>query len=178
MQFGSEDDQAMLENSLDPGFLRLTSGSSTVATVTSTIPASTLDIKGGAGNDVIIIGDIDNVIASRMVVDGQAGNDDLSAAPSRFAVSMTGGAGVDRMSGNNGNDTLLGGDDDDTLYGGSGSDTLLGEFGSDLVNGQGSNDLIAGGHGDGEAQTGDRLIGPESEIDENFIFTAAWIEEV
>jgi hypothetical protein len=55
---------------------------------------------------------------------------------------------------------------------------LLGEFGSDLVNGQGSNDLIAGGHGDGEAQSGDRIIGPESEIDENFIFTAAWIEEV
>jgi hypothetical protein len=55
---------------------------------------------------------------------------------------------------------------------------MLGEFGSDLVNGQGGVDRIAGSHGDGEAQSGDRLIGPASEIDENFSFTADWVEDI
>lgn len=145
MQFGSEDDQAMLENSLDPGFLRVTSGSSTVAAVTSTIPASTLDIKGGAGNDVIIIGDIDNVIASRMVVDGQAGDDDLSAAPARFAVSMTGGDGGDTLWGSRGHDTLDGSGGDDWIFARAGNDIVTGGDGVDRMSGNNGNDTLSGG---------------------------------
>lgn len=145
MQFGSEDDQVMLENSLEDGFLRLTSGASTVAAVTSPIPASTLAINGGDGNDVIIVGDIDNAIASRMVVDGQAGDDDLSAAPARFAVSMTGGDGGDTLWGSRGHDTLDGGGGDDWVYGRAGNDSITGGDGVDRMSGNNGNDTLSGG---------------------------------
>jgi Ca2+-binding RTX toxin-like protein len=118
-------------------------------------------LDGGAGNDTLR---------------GRSGNDSLFGGSGKDA--LAGHSGRDLLTGQSGNDTMLGGDDDDTMYGGSGDDTMLGEFGSDLVNGQGGNDLIAGSHGDGEAQIGDQLVGSESEIDENFVFTAAWVEEI
>jgi Ca2+-binding RTX toxin-like protein len=91
MQFGMGNDLAMLGNGLEAGFLTMTSGASGVAAVTSTVPASTLAINGGDGNDEIILVNVHGDVASRMVVDGQAGDDDLSATAMRASVSMTGG---------------------------------------------------------------------------------------
>ncbi len=145
MQFGMENDQAMLENSLEAGFLKLSSGTFGFAAVTSTIPALTLAINGGDGNDVIVIGDIDNEIASRMVVDGQAGDDDLSAAPSRHAVSMTGGDGGDTLWGSRGDDTLDGAGGDDWIFARAGNDSVTGGDGVDRMSGNNGNDTLSGG---------------------------------
>lgn len=135
-------------------------------------------LVGDTGNDWLDGGDDADVI------EGGDGDDTLRGGSGRD--SLFGGSGNDGLAGHrdndlltgqSGDDTLLGGDGDDTLYGGGGEDTLLGEFGNDVVNGQGSTDLIAGGHGYGDSESGDRLIGPASEIDENFKFTAAWTED-
>jgi Ca2+-binding RTX toxin-like protein len=62
-------------------------------------------LRGGAGNDHIIGGDIDNV--------------------------FFGDDGVDYLQGFGGNDQLFGGDDNDTLDGGDGADILIGGAGED-----------------------------------------------
>jgi hypothetical protein len=62
-------------------------------------------MRGGAGNDHIIGGDIDNV--------------------------FFGDDGVDYLQGFGGNDQLFGGDDNDTLDGGDGADILIGGAGED-----------------------------------------------
>jgi Ca2+-binding RTX toxin-like protein len=145
MQFGVANDQAMIENGLEAGYLTVTSGASGVAAVTSTVPTSALAINGGAGNDVIMIGDISSVIASRMIVDGQAGDDDLSAAPTRFAVSMTGGDGGDTIWGGRGNDTLDGAGGDDWIFARAGNDIVTGGDGVDRMSGNNGNDTLSGG---------------------------------
>lgn len=53
------------------------------------------------------------------------------------------------------------------LFGGSGSDVVLGDQGDDSVNGQGGSNTISGGQGD------DTLIGAISEINENYVLSAA-----
>lgn len=145
-------------------------------------------LQGSIGEDLLTGDDGDDWLdggdnADRL--EGGDGNDTLRGRSGRD--SLFGGAGNDGLAGHrdndlltgqSGSDTILGGDDDDTLYGGSGDDTLLGEFGDDLVNGQSGTDRVAGSHGYGVPETGDRIIGSTSEIDENFEFTASWIEDI
>jgi Ca2+-binding RTX toxin-like protein len=95
-----------------------------------------LMIDGGAGNDTIVGGELDDTIH------GGAGND-----------SIMGMGGADHLFGDAGNDQLIGGADDDTLDGGDGADLLAGEVGNDSLIGHGGSDSIYGGKGD------DRLIG-------------------
>lgn len=63
------------------------------------------DIRGGAGNNILV---------------GNDGND-----------SLLGGAGNDILKGGTGDDTLNGGTGNDTLYGGIGNDLLIGGLGKD-----------------------------------------------
>jgi len=63
------------------------------------------------------------------LIDGQAGNDDLSGGEGNDL--LIGGAGEDILAGDSGNDLLIGGADSDELLGGSGDDTLLGGDGPD-----------------------------------------------
>lgn len=83
---------------------------------------------------------------SRIVVYGQAGDDNIQLAASlRLPAWLYGGEGNDRLSGGKGNDLLFGGPGNDQLLGKQGNDLLVGGSGSDrLVGGPGDDILIAG----------------------------------
>ncbi len=81
----------------------------------------------------------------RIVVYGQAGDDDLDVAGGiDLPAELYGGAGDDRLKGGGGINLLDGGEGDDVLQGGSGQGLLVGGFGRDLLLGQGGDDLLIG----------------------------------
>jgi Ca2+-binding RTX toxin-like protein len=71
---------------------------------------------------------------SRLVVDAQAGDDDVQIAGS-FAVPawVYGGDGDDRLKGGAGDDVLLGQSGDDLLVGGTGADRIVGNADDDIL---------------------------------------------
>jgi Ca2+-binding RTX toxin-like protein len=84
-------------------------------------------VDGGAGNDTITGGRVDDVL------DGGGGND-----------TITGGAGVDQLFGGGGDDTLTGGIGNDTMSGDAGTDTLVWNpgDGSDILDGGTGQDTL------------------------------------
>lgn len=87
-------------------------------------------VFGGAGNDLLVGGAVDDEIY------GGSGNDRLF-----------GGEGNDYLNDTAGENQLSGGGGNDRLFGGSGNDTLAGDDGNDVVVGQAGNDAITGGNG-------------------------------
>lgn len=87
---------------------------------------------GGAGNDTIIGGTVDN----SNTFFGDSGND-----------TIKGGHGRDLLFGGLGDDILWGESDDDNLSGNFGNDTLLGSDGNDILSGGEGNDILDGGNG-------------------------------
>lgn len=105
-----------------------------------------IDPVGNKGDVKVKVNGIDEGTfkpTSRIVVYGQAGNDDIQVAGSIKLTSwlfgdagddsLTGGGGYDLLIGGDGNDKLTGGADRDILIGGKGSDTLVGNAGDDLL---------------------------------------------
>lgn len=130
-------------------------------------------ILGGAGADVLRGGDGNDSIF------GEAGNDTLNGGADND--SLDGGDGQDGLSGWTGNDILIGGINPDTLIGGDGNDVLRGNSGNDIalggdgddsINGDANSDTVAGNAG------ADVIIDAAIEIDEGFVFTADWIDDV
>jgi hypothetical protein len=83
---------------------------------------------------------------SRIVVYGQAGDDDIEVAEDVTVPAwLYGGPGNDRLHGGGGDNVLIGGDGNDVLIGGRGRNLLIGGAGSDrLLAGPGGNVLIGG----------------------------------
>jgi Ca2+-binding RTX toxin-like protein len=135
---------------------------------------SDLIIQGTAGNDHIVFapgphsGEIQVNVngvaqgiftpASRLIANGQAGDDDLQVAGSiSLSAWLYGDTGDDRLKGGAGPDVLLGGDGADLLLGGNGRDLLVGGWGADRLVGNAEEDiLIAGSAYDYDA--GNRLF--------------------
>ena len=86
----------------------------------------------------------------RVLVDGGAGGDSISAAHLSKPAVLIGG---------DGNDTLFGGDRADSLSGGPGSDLLYGGSDDDTLNGGTGRDRLYGGSGD------DVLVAEDGEFD-------------
>jgi Ca2+-binding RTX toxin-like protein len=83
---------------------------------------------------------------SRIVVYGQAGNDDIQVTGSlRIPAWLYGGDGNDRLKGGNGNDFLFGGAGNDNLLGGQGNDLLVGDTGADRLIGEAGDDVLVAG---------------------------------
>ena len=103
----------------------------TVQTFTSAQFASLAHviIYGQGGDDVIQVSS--GVAAKRMILDGGAGNDKITAGK--------------------GDDVLIGGDGNDVLRGGAGRDLLIGGVGADKEFGQGGDDILIGGTTDWDA---------------------------
>ncbi len=95
------------------------SSSASISIVACTITASSAQVLGTAGNDVMC---------------GTAANEDFY-----------GGAGDDVIFGGGGNDRLFGGLGNDTLFGGDGNDQLAGDAGNDTLIGNAGTDTAAGG---------------------------------
>jgi hypothetical protein len=86
---------------------------------------------------------------SRVVVFGQAGNDDVrvfSGVP--VSAWLYGGHGADRLRGGGMNDNLVGGEGDDLLVGGDGRDLLIGGRGADRMVGDAHDDIMIAGYTD------------------------------
>ena len=91
-------------------------------------------VDGGAGKDVIVIGD---------------------SVPLTVPIRLSGGSGRDRIAGGRGDDVIDGGHGADRLFGHGGGDALVSAFDADLLaGGAGADLLVAAG-----ACTGDRMRG-------------------
>jgi Ca2+-binding RTX toxin-like protein len=82
----------------------------------------------------------------RVVIFGQAGNDDINAAGAPVPVEIYGGEGGDRLIGGSGNDILVGGGGADRISGNGGRDVLIGGRGADRVLGDADEDVLIGGY--------------------------------
>ena len=83
---------------------------------------------------------------SRILVFGQAGDDDVQVSGSvNVPAWIYGGSGDDRLKGGNGNDVLLGGDGADLLQGGSGQDLMIGGQDADRLVGNADDDILIAG---------------------------------
>ncbi|NQV25636.1 MAG: pre-peptidase C-terminal domain-containing protein [Rhodopirellula sp.] len=109
-----------------------------------------LFVNGDDGNDTITAFGA-NIGSVRFQIDGGAGNDTLTGSDN--ADTIRGGAGLDVISGGIGNDTLLGGADDDSISGGDGNDVVDGNDGNDTALGDAGDDSISGSFGN------DMLVG-------------------
>ena len=82
----------------------------------------------------------------RIIVLGQAGNDDIQIAGSvSISAWLFGEDGDDRLKGGNGHDVLLGGAGEDLLSGGQGRDLLIGGVGADRIVGNADDDILIAG---------------------------------
>lgn len=82
----------------------------------------------------------------RILVFGQAGDDDIQVAGSIHTPAwIDGGAGNDRLKGGGGNNVLMGGEGDDLLVGQTERDLLIGGSGADRIVGGGEDDLLIAG---------------------------------
>jgi Ca2+-binding RTX toxin-like protein len=83
-----------------------------------------IEIRGGAGGDLIIVGDGITLPAEILC-----------------------GRGPDNVRGGGGGDTIRGGRGGDVIQGRSGNDTLEGKAGNDIIRGNGGDDVVDGGGG-------------------------------
>lgn len=95
--------------------------------------AKNLEIRGGSGNDSIVVADN---VKTGITIRGGSGDD-----------FIRGGAGNDMISGGSGNDTIDGGRGNDWIHGGSGNDNIRGGRGNDTIYAGSGNDFVDGGRG-------------------------------
>lgn len=96
--------------------------------------------NGGIGDDTI-----SSVNVFNGVVEGGAGNDDISFTPLRPSDALTGDEEEDtsRVDGGAGNDTILAGGYGGEVFGGAGDDEIFAQGPMDLVDGGAGNDNIS-----------------------------------
>jgi Ca2+-binding RTX toxin-like protein len=130
------------------GLVRISEGS---GSITASAQISRVELLTGEGNDTVTINSLTGVRPTVLVVDGQAGNDTISAAdqtlPAQLLLSLNGGDDNDTITGGNGRDRINGGTGDDVLHGGLGADTVTGGDGNDQISGGAGNDSLNGGLG-------------------------------
>ncbi len=108
-------------------------------------------LKPGKGADQVVtnLNGVDVMAfndASRIIVFGQAGDDDIQTAGSiSLPVWLYGDAGDDRLKGGDADDVLVGGDGNDLLAGGSGRDLMIGGLGADRIIGNADDDIMVAG---------------------------------
>jgi Ca2+-binding RTX toxin-like protein len=146
--------------------------------VTASLLAGVLQVQGTAGNDVIVVRQINGEVVvagngipvaavpvnqvSRIDVFGQGGDDriDINSGQAvneqllQIAANIYGGAGNDTLVGGTGPDMLSGGTGNDLLFAGTGNSTLYGDTGDDTVVGGPGSDYLYGGAGNDSLTAG------------------------
>jgi Ca2+-binding RTX toxin-like protein len=106
-----------------------------------------LSLYGGAGDDILVAGNVASTLNGGLGNDSISGSDGNDLLQGDWGDDMLfGGDGDDNLDGWYGNDVLQAGAGDDNLYGGPGADSLYGEAGSDYLDGgDWDNDVLLGG---------------------------------
>lgn len=127
------------------------------------IDVSSVEVRGGAGDDVIHGGP-----AALNEIFGESGNDDVETFVRDDDDDGDGGSGNDRLDPGAGNDTGVGGTGNDTIDGREGNDNLQGHDGDDALFGRDGDDTLDGGLGNDTGSGGagnDQLRGrPGSDV--------------
>jgi hypothetical protein len=129
-------------DSADPTKTALVVGGTTGSDMIRLSPAT------GGQIEVIINGVGQGTFAptGRIIVYGQAGDDDIKLAGSISNDAwIYGGAGNDELMGGSGDNVLFGEDGDDTLIGSIGRNLIVGGAGSDRLQGRPGEDIVVGG---------------------------------
>jgi len=106
----------------------------------SAADVNSIDLRGGAGNDFITVG---QGLTKATILRGGLGND-----------VITGGGGSDDVFGGSGNDRIRGRSGNDDLHGDAGSDDLRGGAGDDSIDGGSGRDGCRGGDGNDDISNG------------------------
>jgi Ca2+-binding RTX toxin-like protein len=143
----SRSDRILIEP--DGADLRVTVNKRAPARILGT--ASGIWVRGGAGNDTILI---EAHIPMRARLEGGDGTDTLTGGSGTDVIIggdgndlINGGARNDTIDGGAGNDTIDGSKGQDRIDGGDGRDSILGHAGNDVINGSEGDDRIDGGTG-------------------------------
>lgn len=154
------DDSFVIDQTLS--LLRISEGA---ASITASNAVGIVSVMGGDGNDSITLNDVDDVRALILTIDGDAGNDTITATGAglgKVVLTINGGddndtvngsLGDETINGNDGDDSILGSDGDDFVDAGNGDDFAAGGNGNDTLNGGLNNDTLNGDVGN------DSLIG-------------------
>jgi len=113
-------------------------------------------INTGDGDDRVMVDAALNAMSYDCIIDGGAGNDNLTGAGHNVIVTGEDGndrirglgTGYNNLSGGNGSDVITAADGNDTIGGGSGNDKIYGNGGNDQINSGKGNDIVFGGDGD------------------------------
>ena len=109
-----------------------------------------VDVNGGNDADTLTVGNLEDVPGQLVVVNGDNGDDIVSASGKRIGVvrlRLEGGNGDDTLTGSLDADTLWGGDGNDRIRGGDGNDIAVGGLGDDDIDGQDDDDILLGNEG-------------------------------
>lgn len=131
----------------DIEYLMVSEGGSSI-TLSNTVGEVT--IAGGNGDDIITVNTINEVRPVRLLIDGQTGDDTISALGSRIGnvrLELRGGDDNDTITGSSDRDTINGDAGDDSLNGSDGDDSINGGLGDDVINGDAGNDSLIGDDG-------------------------------
>ena len=137
------------EYTVDPSGNQLRVSTGNASVVVSDAVAEVRLMTGG-GDDLVTVTTVANVNPVLLTIDGEAGDDTLTASGAdigRVRMRMSGGDGNDSIVGSLGNDYLNGDADEDTISGGSGNDQITGGDGNDEIAGDRGNDIVDGGLG-------------------------------
>ena len=139
------------------GSLVISEGAASVSVMIDGISGGVENVvlNAGGGDDTVTISSVDQVGFLFLTVNGEDGNDTISAAGASLGgvrLLMDGGAGDDTITGSSDGDTITGGDGDDMVSGGDGNDTLRGGLGNDVLAGGNGNDLVEGEDGNDTLQ--------------------------
>jgi Ca2+-binding RTX toxin-like protein len=128
-------------------FLVITEGT---GSLTIEQDVSHVEINAASGDDIITIGDLNNIVRTSLTINGETGNDTIDASNgvmNSLVIELNGGIGDDVIIGSASAETLLGGDGSDNLTGGGGNDLVDGQDGDDVLRGGEGNDTVNGGDG-------------------------------
>jgi Ca2+-binding RTX toxin-like protein len=134
-------------------------GIDTITIKAGVTSATSTTVFGGEGND-----SIDQLSTKALVIDGEAGNDNIQAdttakhtifgGDGNDTIDGSGGGSDQVLDGGAGNDDIEAGSGKDSINGGAGKDTITGGGGSDTIFGDAGKDQITTGAGNVFAQGG------------------------
>lgn len=108
-----------------------------------------LEIDGGAGDDSLTVEPLGSTGLTKLILNGNIGNDLFDLSQGAIPIFAFGGPGNDTILGGAASDSISGDDGNDSISGNGGGDTVVGGADDDSISGGDDDDLIIWNNGDG-----------------------------